>query len=61
MICGQSIDLFGGYSINRLFDFEKDGHIESEYLINPGCIIGIGIEDIMIDWLNMRFTLTGKV
>ncbi|MFO7669847.1 MAG: hypothetical protein R6W31_09335 [Bacteroidales bacterium] len=54
---GQSIDLFGGYSINRLFDFGKDGHIESEYLINPGYIIGIGIEDIKIDWLNLRFTL----
>jgi hypothetical protein len=57
MLNGQSVGLYGGYSNNHLFDFGKDGHIESEYLINPSYTIGIGIENVKIDWLNMSFTV----
>lgn len=55
---GQSVDVFGGMISNHLFSFGKDGHIESEYIINPGYTVGIGLEDIKLDYLNMRFTLS---
>jgi len=57
MLIAQSVGLYGGYSHNHLFDFGKDGHIESEYLINSSYTIGIGIENVKIDWLNMSFTV----
>ena len=55
---GQSVDVFGGMISNHFFSFGKDGHIESEYLVNPGYTLGIGLEDIKLDYLNMRFTLS---
>jgi hypothetical protein len=57
MLTGQNVGLYGGYSHNHLFDFGKEGHIESEYLINPSYTIGIGIEIVKFDWLNMSFTV----
>lgn len=56
-VIGQSIDIYGGGTINQPFDLNKDSHTETSYSLNNGYAIGIGIENIKVDWLTMRFTL----
>lgn len=55
---GQSIEVYGGYGINQLFHFGIDGHYEIEYSANDGYSLGVGLENVQIDNLNMRFTLS---
>lgn len=55
----KSIELLGGYCKNNFHDYLKDeGHYQSSYEPgNNGYSVGIGLENIKVDWLTMRFTL----
>ena len=57
IILGQSTEIFGGINLNKLHEFHKDDHFETNYSIRNGYRIGIGVDSIKIDWLTMRFTL----
>lgn len=57
-VFGQNIELFGGPNKNIFHDnLENDGHYSSSYNSAFGYSAGIGINDIKIDWLSLRFTL----
>jgi hypothetical protein len=58
IIVGQSAELFGGININKLHEFHKDDHFETNYSSINGYRIGFGVDSIKVDWLTMRFTLT---
>jgi hypothetical protein len=54
----QSIEIFGGPNKNIFHDYsDGEGHFMSSYNPALGYNIGIGIDDIKIDWLKLRFTL----
>jgi len=58
MATSQTIELSGGYIINRMFDFEEDNpHYRSEYNTGSGYGFVIAIEDIKVDWHRLRITL----
>jgi len=55
----QNVEMYGGVNKNRFFDYQNNnGHYRSSYNADYGYAIGIGIENIKLDWLNLRFTLT---
>jgi len=55
----QDIELVGGINKNNFFDFNTDeGHYKSSYTSGLGYSVGIGIEDIKLDSLKLRFTLS---
>lgn len=55
----QNIELIAGINQNEFFDFNKDeGHFKSSYKADRGYTLRIGIEEVKVDWLIMRFTLS---
>lgn len=55
----QSIEVMGGLTRNVLFDkHNNSGHYSSSYTSESGYSFGIGIEDVKVDWLTLRFTLS---
>ena len=55
----QSIGITGGLNRNSFFDFNQDEwHYSSSYNSDFGYAIGIGLEDIKVKWLKLRFTLS---
>ena len=55
----QSIAIIGGLNRNSFFDFNQDEwHYSSSYDSDFGYAIGIGLEDIKVKWLKLRFTLS---
>ncbi|MEN8230861.1 MAG: hypothetical protein ABFS38_22085 [Bacteroidota bacterium] len=55
----QNIECFGGANYNIFRDsWNADGHIYSEYEPAFGHQFGIGINDLRIDWITFRFTLS---
>jgi hypothetical protein len=55
----QNLELVGGLNKNTFFDFQQDeGHFVSSYNSDLGYAIRIGIEDIKVDWLTLRLTLS---
>ena len=54
----QNIEINGGLNKNNFFDFQQnEGHFSSSYNSDYGYAIRIGIENIKVDWLTLRFTL----
>ena len=54
----QSIEISGGMNENRFFDYQNNGgHFSSSYTTSYGYTVGIALDDVKIDWLNLRFTL----
>ena len=54
----QDIELIGGINKNDFFDFQQnERHFSSSYNSDYGYAIRIGIENIKIDRLTLRFTL----
>ncbi len=55
----QNIEIIGGINQNNFFDFQQaDPHFNSSYNSDYGYIIQIGLENIKVDWLTLRFTLS---
>jgi hypothetical protein len=55
----QNLEIIGGLNKNSFFDFQQnEGHFSSSYNSDYGYAIRIGIENIKVDWLTLRFTLT---
>lgn len=55
----QNTELVGAYLLNHFYDLEESSpHYNSTYTTEPGYAISIGIEDVKIDWLTMRFTFS---
>lgn len=49
----------GGVNNNHFFDVEQnEGHYNSGYTPDYGYHLGVAIENIRVDWLNFRFTLS---
>jgi len=54
----QNIEIIGGLNKNNFFDFKKElGHYISSYNSDYGYTIQVGIENIKVDGLKLRFTL----
>ncbi len=54
----QDIELIGGVNKNEFFDFQQNqGHYSSTYNSDYGYAIRVGIENLKVDWLTLRFTL----
>jgi hypothetical protein len=56
----QNIELFGGLNKNYFHDYllkELSYHYSSSYKPKDGYSIGIGVDNIKIDWFTLRFTL----
>jgi len=54
----QDIELIGGLNKNDFFDFQQnEGHFSSSYNYAYGYAIKLGVENIKVDWLTLRFTL----
>jgi hypothetical protein len=54
----QNIELIGGLNNNNFYYSNKDDHyITSNYSPGYGYTIKIGIDDIKLEWLRLRFTL----
>ena len=57
-VFSQNIELFGGLNKNSFFDYRQDeGHFVSSYNSELGYSFGIGIDNIKLDRLALRFTL----
>ncbi|MGW8315857.1 MAG: hypothetical protein ACWGNV_09680 [Bacteroidales bacterium] len=55
----QSIAIIGGLNQNSFFDFKQEKYMySSSYSPDLGYVIRIGLEDIKVKWLTMRFTLS---
>ncbi|MDA3911193.1 MAG: hypothetical protein PF448_07545 [Bacteroidales bacterium] len=55
----QNIEIIGGLNKNSFFDFQQnEGYYSSSYDSDYGYAIRIGIENIQVDWLTLRFTLS---
>lgn len=55
----QNLEVIGGLNKNHFFDFQQnEGYFTSSYDSDYGYAICIGLEDIKIDWLTLRFTLS---
>lgn len=58
-VFSQSIAIIGGMNRNSFFDFKQDEfHYSSSYSSDLGYTIRIGLEDIKVNWLKLRFTLS---
>jgi hypothetical protein len=54
----QKVEIIGGLNKNVFFDFQQnEGHFNSSYIPDYDYAIRIGIENIKVDWLTLRFTL----
>lgn len=54
----QNIEIIGGVNKNSFFDYEqKPGHFNSAYNSDYGYAFRIGIENVKVDWMTLRFTL----
>ncbi|NCA86904.1 MAG: hypothetical protein EOM83_15285 [Clostridia bacterium] len=59
VLFSQNIEVFGGLNQNTFFDFQKnEGHFHSSYNGDEGYAIGIGVDNIKVDKMTLRFTLT---
>jgi hypothetical protein len=55
----QNIEIIGGLNQNNFFNFKQnEGHFSSSYKSDYGYAIRVGLEDIKVDWLTLRFTLS---
>ncbi len=55
---GQKIELFGGQNKNTFYNSgQVSGHFNSSYNSGLGFIAGIGVDNIKVDWMTVRFTL----
>ncbi|MEA3448694.1 MAG: hypothetical protein U9Q98_09665 [Bacteroidota bacterium] len=54
-LSGQNIDITGGSNSNKFYDFQVR---ESSYTSDLGYTIRIGMENIKVDWLTLRLTLS---
>lgn len=55
----QNLEVIGGLNKNHFFDFQQnEGHFSSSYYSNYGYTLRIGVDDIKVDWLTLRFTLS---
>ncbi len=58
-VFSQNIEVIGGLNKNVFFDFQKnEGHFISNYVSDYDYVIRIGVEEIKVDWLTLRFTLS---
>ncbi|MEX2379794.1 MAG: hypothetical protein WD530_03565 [Vicingaceae bacterium] len=54
----QNLEVIAGLNQNQFFDDNRDeGHYNSSYQSDRGFAVRIGIEDIKVDWLKLRFTM----
>jgi hypothetical protein len=54
----KNVEVIAGLNQNQFFDLNRDeGHYYSSYQSELGYALRIGIEDVKVDWLNLRFTL----
>lgn len=54
----QNLELFSGLSINNFYDLEKDNpHTSGSYSGDNSFMIGLGIDDIKLGKLPLRFTV----
>jgi hypothetical protein len=55
----QNLEIIGGLNKNSFFDFQlNEEYYSSSYNSEYGYAIRIGIENIKVDWLTLRFTLS---
>ena len=54
----QNLEIVGGPNLNIFYDFNNDPHIVTHYTSDLGYTARFGIENIKVDWLNLRFTLS---
>lgn len=55
----QNFEIIGGINKNSFYDLKQDdGHYRTSYNSDYGYNFRIGIENIKIDWLTLRFTLS---
>ncbi len=54
----QTLEIFGGPNLSVLYNVGQDGHYETTYENRNGINLGIGVENVKIDWVTMRFTLS---
>jgi hypothetical protein len=55
----QNIEIIGALNQNNFFDFQQnEGHFSSSYKSDNGYALRVGLEDIKVDWLTLRFTLS---
>jgi hypothetical protein len=55
----QSIEIVGGLISNKFYDFNHDDpHFSSSYSHGFGYSALIGIDDVKLEWLKLRFTLS---
>ncbi|MEX1192499.1 MAG: hypothetical protein WEA99_11040 [Brumimicrobium sp.] len=55
----QNIEIIGGFNNNNFYDFQQnEGHFSSSYESDYGYTFRIGIENIKVDWMTLRFTLS---
>ena len=55
----QNVEILGGLNKNSFFDFmQNDVHFNSSYNSYFSYSIRIGIDDVKVDWLPLRFTLS---
>lgn len=58
-VLSQKIEIIGGLNKNAFFDFrENKGHFSSNFISGYGYAVRIGIEEIKVDGVNLRFTLS---
>jgi hypothetical protein len=57
-VFGQSIDLNGGFQVNQIVMINQNSHFESTYDLTNNYSVSIGVEDVQIDYLTMRFALS---
>lgn len=54
----KKVEVIAGLNQNQFFDLNQDGgHYYSSYQSELGYTLRIGIEDVKVDWLKLRFTL----
>lgn len=58
-VFSQNLEIICGLNKNSFFDFQQnEGHFSSSYNSDYGYAIRIGIENIKVDWMILRFTLS---
>ena len=53
----QNMEVIGGINKNNFYNFNQQGHFVSSYTPGLGYTLKVGIEDVKVDWLKLRFTL----
>lgn len=58
-VFSQSIELIGGVNRNNFFTYQEEtAHFSSSYTPGYGYTIQIAIENVKVDWITARFTLS---